>query len=190
MGLAVIPGTTAEADDAVSTYAPLAFTWTADADGAWRASAEHDGHRVEALVRPYGGGWLDVEASVTRMRAASGPAYVALLRRLTTPTAQGARLRFNGRVFAGGDSPDVWERDFWYTRGLDWISWACGPVSLAVVNGFTPAPTIARGDRWVESSHFYVWERSRRKGGDAFLVSEIAGPNPEQGKSRYMPVTP
>jgi hypothetical protein len=90
-------------------------------------------------------------------------------------------------------SPDTWDRDFWYVRGVDWTSWTAGGVSLAAVNGFTPAPTIKRAHRdsaWVEGSHFYVWERTRRDGDHVYLISEVAGPNPGQEKSRYMPVTP
>ena len=190
LGLAVIPGQTADVDDSVRAYTPLALTWTSDDQGAWRSSGRHADHRIEVVATPYGGGWVDVEASLTRSGGDGGPAYVALLRRLTTPGTAGGRHRFNGRVFEGGDSPAAWDRDFWYTRGVDWISWRSGALAIAAINAFTPAPTIQRGDAWAESSHFYVWERTRRRGDETFLVSEIAGPNPEQAKSRYMPVTP
>src|SRR5256885_12672507 len=34
-----------------------------------------------------------------------------------------------------------------------------------------------------------VWERTRGEAGATFLISEVSGPNAEQGKSTYMPVT-
>jgi hypothetical protein len=191
LGLVVLPGTTATVDSAVAAFRPTALTWAEQPDGTWRAEARQDGYRVALTLAPYGGGWLDATARVEREGAASGPAYVALVRRVTTPgVGATARLRLNGRVLDGADSPNTWDRDFWYVRGVDWARWSAGPLGFLAVNGFTPTPTIqnAKGE-WVEGSHFYVWERTRRVGDATFLVSEIAGPNPDQAKSRYMAVT-
>ncbi len=193
LGLVVLPGSTATVDSAVAAFRPAALAWQGQPDGTWTAEARQDGYRVTVTLAPYGGGWLDARARVEREGPAAGPAYVALVRRVGTPNvaAPAARLRFNGRVLDGGDSPDTWDRDFWYVRGVDWARWSAGPLHFLSVNGFTPTPTIqnAKGE-WVEGSHFYVWERTRRAQDAAFLVSEIAGPNAEQAKSRYMPVTP
>jgi hypothetical protein len=190
LGLVVLPGTAATVDSAVATFRPTPLTWAEQADGTWRAEARQDGFRVAVTLAPYGGGWLDATARVERETAAAGPAYVALVRRVTTPGAGAARVRLNGRVLDGADSPNTWDRDFWYVKGVDWARWSAGPLGFLAVNGFTPTPTIqnAKGE-WVEGSHFYVWERTRRVGDATYLVSEIAGPNPEQAKSRYMPVT-
>jgi hypothetical protein len=191
LGLVVLPGTTATVDSAVAAFRPTPLTWAEQPDGSWRAEARQDGFRVAVTLAPYGGGWLDATARVERETGAAGPAYVALVRRVTTPgVGADARVRLNGRVLDGASSPDTWDRDFWYVKGVDWARWSAGPLGFLAVNGFTPTPTIqnAKGE-WVEGSHFYVWERTRRVGDATYLVSEIAGPNPDQAKSRYMPVT-
>lgn len=197
-GLVVIPGAGATVDGAVAAFRPDSLAWTPQADGTWRADGRASGYRVAYTLAPTStraGTWVDVRARVVREAEPAGSAYVALVRRVAAaPGAppRDAQVRFNGRVLAGGSSPDTWDRDFWYTRGVDWTSWTAGDGGLAVVavNGFTPTPTIrnARGE-WVEGSHFYVWERTRVVGDSVYLVAEIAGPNAEQVRSRYMPVT-
>ena len=192
LALVEAAGSTATVDSAVRAFRPAALTWTEQADGSWRSETERHGYRVTLTVAPYGGGWLDARARVRRVAGTAAPAYVALVRRVSGAGAapSDARLRFNGRTLDGGDSPATWDRDFWYVRGVDWARWSAGPLSFVAVNGFTPTPTIqnAKGE-WVEGSHFYVWERTRRTADAMYLVSEIAGPNPDQAKSRYMPVT-
>jgi hypothetical protein len=193
VGLVVLPGAQATVDDAVGAFAPLPVAWRTGGDGVLRADVRRDGYAVALAATPYGDGFVDVRATLVRpagQPAAAGPAYVALVRRAVTPAAREARLRFNGREQAGGDSPSTWDRDFWYVRGVDWASWRSGALSLLSVSGFTPVPTIQKSSAWVEGSHFYVWERTRQRGDTMYLVSEIAGPNPDQAKSRYMPVTP
>jgi hypothetical protein len=190
LGLVVLPGIRSSVDDAVRAFAPLPIEWHAGDDGVLRAVVRQGDYRVALVASPYGDGFLDVRATLVRGDSAAGPAYVALVRRAVTPGARAARLRFNGREQAGGDSPSVWDRDFWYVRGVDWASWNSGALSLVSVSGFTPVPTIRRDSAWAEGSHFYVWERTRQRGDTMYLVSEIAGPNADQAKSRYMPVTP
>ena len=202
-GLVVIPGTAGTPEDAVRDFRPLALSWAWQPDGTLRATAARDGYAVELTAAGDGirsafpanadAGWLDVRARLARTAGAGAeqPAYVALVRRATTPGLSAARLRFNGRVFDGAASPDSWDRDFWYTRGVDWLSWKAGPLSLLAVNGFTPGPTAKRRTgAWGEGSHFYVWERTRQAAdGALMLISEVSGPNPGQAKSSYMPVT-
>ena len=190
LGLAMLPGAQATVDDAVRQFAPLPLVWRASDDGVLHASARQGGHDVAITAAPYGDGFVDVRATVVRHDATGAPAYLALVRRVVTPGARDARLRFNGRVQDGGDSPPTWDRDFWYVRGVDWTSWTSGALSLLSVSGFTPVPTIRKDTAWVEGSHFYVWERTRQRADTMYLVSEIAGPNAEQAKSRYMAVTP
>ncbi|MEP6509355.1 MAG: hypothetical protein ABJC63_14105, partial [Gemmatimonadales bacterium] len=189
-GLLVVPGTTATADNAISSFEPLGLSWTKSIDGTLHSSAQVSGYDITLSGAPYGGGSLDMKAKVARTSTASGPAYLALVRRVITPSTNSARLRFNGREMKGGDSPPTWDRDFWYTRGVDWITWRSKGLSFLAVNGFSPVPTIKPDTAWVEGSHFYVWEKTRQQSDTTWLISEIAGPNPDQAKSRYMPVSP
>ena len=189
IGLVVIPQATGTVDSVATHFTPLAIPWSSNGN-VMSGKVNADGYTVEVSATPAREGAVDVRARVIRMSAVTGPAYVALVRRVTTPGARDARSRFNGREIPGGDSPETWDRDFWYTHGVDWTSWRAGGLSLLSVNGFSPVPTIRRGGAWVEGSHFYVWERTRQRGDTMYLVSEIAGPNVEQVKSSYMPVTP
>lgn len=190
LALAVIPGTTADIDSAVARFAPLTITWTTDATGALHGATVADGYAVDLTVKPYGAGSIDARARISRADSSSAPAYLALVRRVTAADAHDAKLRFNGRIFASASSPDIWDRDFWYTRGVDWLSWRSGALSFVGTSLFTPGPTIERKDAWREGSHFYVWERTRSASGAMYMASEIAGPNPEQAKSKSMAVTP
>jgi len=190
LGLAVIPGTTANVDSAVAHFTPLPIQWTHDTDGALRATVASSGYTVSLTAMPYGGGDLELSARITRADSSAAPAYLALVRRVDAPSMRDVRLRFNGRVFDVANSPDIWDRDFWYTRGVDWLSWHSGQLAFVGANRFTAGPTIERNGAWREGSHFYVWERTRAAGGALYMVSEIAGPNPEQAKSKSMAVTP
>ena len=191
LALAVIPGTSATIDDAVRAFTPVSLVWTKAAGGALHGVAEQDGFAVDVVARPYGGGWLDLRSTVVRRAAVTGPAYVALVRRVVTPNTSDARIRFNGRELAGARSPSTWDRDFWYVKGVDWMRWRSGGVSVLSVNGFTPVPSVKHDSTWAEASHFYVWERTRQTGDTTYLVAEIAGPNPDQPKGKgYMAVVP
>ncbi len=189
LGLAVTPGKSGTVDSAVAGFAPLPVKWIQNSDGTLSGTAQANGYSIALSASPFGGGMLDFRARLTHS-ASTAPGYLALVRRIVTPGTTEARLRFNGREMKGGESPDTWDRDFWYTRGVDWLSWKARGLSLLSVNGFSPAPTILRDTTWAEASHFYVWERTRQQGDTSWLVSEIAGPNAEQARSRYMPVTP
>lgn len=189
LGLVVVPGEEAGPEGVASAFRPLALAWTPAPDGSLRASAEQGGYRVELTAEPYGGGWLDVRARLVRT-AEAAPEYVAVVRRVTGAPAADPRLRFNGRVFETAVSPDTWDRDFWYTHGVDWMAEGRGPVRMLHVNGFAPAPTTLVDSVWAAGSHFYVWERTRRVADTLYLISEVAGPNPEQRASGYMRITP
>ncbi len=190
LGLAFSSGATGSVEDAVRSFQPLAIAWTTDSDGVLRGITRGDGYEIRFSAISFGGGTLDLKSRVTRTGPTGGTAYLALIRRLTTARVSDERLRFNGREFSGGDSPTLWDRDFWYTRGVDWSRWRSGRLSFLSVNGFTPAPTTLRDSVWAVGSHFYVWEKTRQRGDTMYLVSEIAGPNPDQAKSGYMGVTP
>jgi len=187
LALVVAEGTTATIDMIGANAVPLT-SWQQDGDAlVGRGTARGIAATVTLRVAP--DGYVDATTTVVRESGEAVPAYVAVVREVKTPGTAGAKLRFNGRVFDAGSSPDTWDRDFWYVRGLDWQSWTANGLSVVMVNGFTPAPTIKKGKKWAEGSHFYVWERSRAIDGGFRFVSEIAGPNEEQAKSRYMPVT-
>jgi hypothetical protein len=189
-GLVVLPGLEDGPDDVPAAFDALDISWEEQPSGAFRAEVVRDGYDLEIIAQPYGGGWIDIRTRVTRVDETADPAYVAFVRRMTVPGMQEGRLRMNGRVLEGSTSPELWERDFWYTKGVDWVSWVAGDVSIAAINGFTPVPTILRNGNWVDASHFYVWERTRRDADQLYLISEIAGPNPGQATSSYMPITP
>lgn len=197
-GLVVIPGTKAGPADAVEVFEPLSINWQTTSDGGRTGTAEAHGYRVEFEARAedgwraVDGTWLGASATVTRTGGADGDAYVALIRRVTTPGVEDVHLRWNGREVDDRISPDYWERDFWYTRGVDWTRWSADGHVFLAVNGFTPSPIIVSesGKRHLIANHFYVWERTHAADDAVYLISEIAGPNPEQVRSRYMPVRP
>ncbi|MDB4914440.1 MAG: hypothetical protein JWM95_2084 [Gemmatimonadetes bacterium] len=190
MGLVVLPGSNANADSAIKAFTSLPFSWKTAPDGEMQASVEKNGFIVNVSARPYGGGWLDVRTNVVTRTALAGPAYVALVRRVVTPAAHETNIRFNGRVLSGGDSPGIWEGDFRYVHGVDWMQWKTGGLSLLSVNGFTPVPSVKHDTTWAEGSSFYVRERTRQSGDTMYLVAEIAGPNADQPKKGYMAVLP
>ena len=183
--------TTATTDDAVRDFSALPLAWVKQGNGRWTATTESQGFSVVISFSPAIAGAAGFEARVSRI-AGSDPApraYVALTRRVETPGAGAPALRFNGRRFDTADSPEIWDRDFWYTHGVDWFSWPAGALHFLAVNGFTPVPPVARGGGWREGSHFWVWEKTRRTGDSHFLVSEIAGPNPSQASiTQYSPL--
>ena len=191
LGLVTVGGDTAKVEDGIRRFTPVTLAWRSGAAGLLHGAASHEGYDIAVTATPYGAGVLDMRARVVRTAPTTGPAYVAVIRRVTLPTAPGdARLRFNGREFTAGSSPDIWDRDFWYTHGVDWARWTADSVAMLAVSGFTPTPTILTPKgAWAEGSYFYVRERTRLEGNAMYLVSELSGPNPGQATSRYMPIT-
>ena len=191
LALVVLPGTTAGTDAVMPAFDPLQIRWKEQPGGTLAGVIEQQGYELEITLVPDGAGWLSAHARLTRVGDSPGRAYVALVRRVTVQGGiDSARIRFNGRVFDGASSPESWSRDFWYSSGVEWISWKTGALSMVAVNGYSPVPTIQRDSVWVQGSHFYVWGRTRRDGNQLYLISELSGPNPNQAKSGYMRVTP
>ncbi|MDQ2667558.1 MAG: hypothetical protein M3Z05_16300 [Gemmatimonadota bacterium] len=190
LGLVVRSGSTGTMESAINAFTPLPMHWASAPDGELHADVEQDGYVVHVSARPYGGGWLDVRTSIVSRTAPIGPAYVALVRRVIAPTLHDASTRFNGRVIPGGDSPLTWEGDFRYVHGVDWTQWKTGTLSMLSVNGFTPTASVKHDTTWGEGSSFYVRERAKQVGDTLYLVSELAGPNPDQPKKGYMAVLP
>ncbi|MBA3645739.1 MAG: hypothetical protein H0W63_06120 [Gemmatimonadaceae bacterium] len=190
IALAVLPGSSGTSEAAVKSFSPLPIRWERQPGGTLRGLVNADGYSVEIAATMYSEGALDLKSRVTRTNATGGPAYLALIRRVITPASASAHLRFNGREFSGANSPSIWDRDFAYTHGVDWTSWQSGALSLVTASGFAPVPTIFHDSTWVVASHFYVRERAQQRGDTTYLISEIAGPNPDQPKKGYMSVTP
>jgi len=190
LGLVVLPGKSAGPDDVAGAFEPLDIAWQRQRDGSLAGTIERQGYKLDLTLVPYGGGWVDVSTRLTHVAPAEGPAYVALVRRVTSRAGiESARMRFNGRVLDSASSPNSWARDFWYTHGVDWVSWKSGALSLAAMSGFTPVPSVRRDSVWVEGSHFYVWDKTRQSGNQLYLISEISGPNPNQ-KGSAIPYAP
>lgn len=189
LGLVIVPGREADATQAASAFHPMNLDFERRRDGVLTAVHSSDGYEVRVNITPYGGGWLDVDASVVRTADGPDSVYVALVRRITTPGLDEVRIRWNGRVIAGTDEPKGYDRIFILTRGVDWSSWKSGDVAFAAVNRFTPGFTIqSKSGSWQLANHFYNWERVIREGDSMYLISEIAGPNPQQEKTRYLGV--
>jgi len=183
LGLVVVPGRTAETAQVPMLFQSLKLGFAERADGAFSAATESHGYLVEVLARPYGGGWIDFEAKVTNLRETSQSAYVSFVRRITTPDAASHRMRWNGRLVDSAEPPSDFNIDFRLTRGMDWLSWKSGDLTFAAVNGFTPGITVERSRKtWAAANRFYVWEYAKTQGNDHYLISEIAGRDPEQKK--------
>src|SRR5690606_29277790 len=122
--------------------------WKKTEGGRLEGTAEAYGYRVALEAHPqdhwrrHDGFWVDMEATVTRTSESDEDAYVALIRRVAAPGVDNVRVRWNGREVDGPISPDYWERDFWYTRGVDWTRWSVAGTTYLAVNGFTPSPIL------------------------------------------------
>lgn len=190
LGLVVAPGTKAGPSDAVTGFRSADFEWSEQPDGAFTGRALQDGFLVTVILNTYAGGWLDMHARLVRVDESMGPAYVALVRRVAIVRPGAVRMRFNGRLLDGADSPELIERDFWYPHGVDWISWKAGALRFASVAGFTPAPTTLRDTTWMDGSSFYVLEKSRLRADGLYLISQVAGPNEQAKSMRATPYAP
>ena len=187
-GLVVVPGRTAGPDDAVSSFQPLDLRLTPTSDGALVGKARSGSYDVSITVRHYAGGWLDVDAELVNTSAEKGSAYIALVRRLSTPVVTGCRMRWNGRMVDGSDEPTKFEGHWGSNHCVDWFGWRSGGLSFVTASGFTPGlSTETSPGKWVNANHTYVWERVRRQapstgsGWDSlYFISELAGPDPSQ----------
>lgn len=187
LGLVVVPGRSASTEDVVRQFETLPLAFKARPDGTLEADARSAGYKIAVSVEPL---WpaLEVAATLTRQTAGADAAYVALVRRISPPELRAVRSRTNGRTVDGWSEP-AWDREFWYTRWLDWCSWETAGGRFAMVNGVTAGYTIeSQPGRWIAANHFYVWEKLRENDGSLYFISEIAGPNKEQEESKYIPL--
>lgn len=179
-GLVMVPGRSTTTDHVPSVYHPLPLKFSSDKDGNLSATIESSGYRVSIQAIPYPNS-VDFRAEITRTHSTDDPAYLALVRRVITPDAKNHRMRWNGRILDSDREPDEYNIDFRLTRGLDWASWDVRGLRVGVINGFSPGITIERSPRtWITANRFYVWEYLRRQGNTHYLISEIAGRDPEQ----------
>jgi len=181
LGLVVVPGRSGGTDDAVSSFEPLDVRLTPTFDGALWGKTRSGDYDVSITVRPYAGGWLDIDAEIVNTSADRGSAYIALVRRITTSGVADCRMRWNGRLVDGSDEPSKYEGSYGYTHCVDWFSWRSAGFSYLMVNGFTPGLTTEQSPgRWNNANHSYVWEHARKQGDALYFISEIAGPDPSQ----------
>jgi len=177
-GLVVIPGRTATWQQV--EFKPLAMRFDKKFDGTLVGKCHYREYEISITLTPYPGGWMDADATITRVMDGPADEYLALARRITMPTT-GIRTRWDGAVADGLPQSDAPNH---LAHGLDWCSWKSGGLSLALVNQFSPGYTIERQPgRWVAANHFYTWERVKQQDNDLYFISEIAGPNPAQESS-------
>ena len=167
----------------------IALVWSAR---RWIACSEFGPLAVQTTETSLALRWRsraisDVALDLVVLPGSSANADSAV-RRVVTPASHATRMRFNGRVVTGGDSPGTWDGDFRYGHGVNWMQWKSGAVSVLSVNGFTPVPSVKHDTTWGEGSSFYVRVRTRQHGDTTWLVAEITGPNPDQPKTSYMAV--
>ena len=182
-GLVVIPGRTATYQQA--EFKPLAIRFDKKFGGALTGKGHYDEYEVSVTLTPYPGGWMDADASITRVMDGPEDEYIAFVRRVTMP-ATGVRTRWDGFLadgFPKSDAPSS------LAHGLEWCSWKSGSLSFAITNQYSPGYTIERQPgRWQPANHFYTWERVKQQEDSLFFISEVAGPNPGQEGSGSMRV--
>lgn len=180
-GLVVIHGREAGSTDVPANFKPLDLVFSDKFDGTYTGKCLYSDYEVEITLTQYDRGWLDMDATVARVEDGPESAYIALVRRITMPGMDGMRMRWNGRVVDGLDVPTEGDRICTLGHGVDWCSWTRGSLALAAVNKFTPGYTYQNSvGRWALANYFYARERVIRDGDSLYLITEIAGPNPEQ----------
>ncbi|MDH7482514.1 MAG: hypothetical protein QHH26_11165 [Armatimonadota bacterium] len=183
LGLVVVPGTEAGTAHAVSCFEPLNFEFRGKR--LITGKCQNSGYDIEISVMPCAAGFIDFDAKLTRVEGNSEKAYVALVRRVTTPGIEHLRMRWCGKVIEGSDEPTKYHRNFTMTHGADWCSWKAGGFHFAVVNGFAAGLTAEeKPGRWIAVNSYYIREAVRKDGDSVYLVSQIAGPSPEQERTR------
>jgi hypothetical protein len=193
LGLVVLPGRTGTATVAVSSYHPLDLSFDTRHGYPLKGKCRSGEYEVEISAMPYGEGFVDINATVTRVEGDSRDAYVALVRRISTPGVTNCRMRWNGKVVDGEVEPTQYEGSWGLNHCVDWFSWRSGELSFLNSNGFTPGLTTETSPgRWQNAGHTYVWEHARKKSDGLYFISEIAGPDPSQkpgykGIKAYMP---
>lgn len=179
-GLVRIPGRTAGADEAVTSFEPLNLEFS-NTTGTLSASGRSGDYEVTVNAVPATGGWLDIEAYVTNRTGNTDSAYLALVRKVSAPAASGFQMRWNGRFVGTDVEPTDYQGSWGNNHCVDWFSWKSGDLFYCAVSGFTPGLTTeTQPGRWQNANHTYVWEHVRRQGDHIYLISEIAGPDPSQ----------
>lgn len=181
LGLVVIQGRTGSTADAVSSFRPLDLDFRFGLGYPLKGACRIGEYEVQVSATPYGEGFLDVSADVTRVSGDTPDAYVALVRRITSPGASNLLMRWNGRLVSGASEPTDYAGSYAYCHCVDWFSWRAGEASLVVTNGFTPGLSVQQSPgKWVNAGHFYVWEHFLKSADSLYFISEIAGPDPSQ----------
>lgn len=184
--LAAIPGRTATHEHPdLSGSKPLTMRFDKKFDGTLVGKCTCSGYEVAITLTPYPGGWMDADATITRVMSVPADEYIVLVRRVTMPSTD-ISTRWDGFLADGlpkSDAPSS------LAHGLDWCSWKSNDLFLALANQFSPGYTIERQPgRWGLANHFYTWERVKQQDKSLYFISEIAGPNPGQETSGSMRV--
>jgi len=192
-GLVAIPGRTGTTEQAVSEFQPLDLDLEPAAYGVYSDTVTSGDYEISCSMRPSEGGWVDIDATITRKSDSKEPIYLALVRRIPTGSRSGFRMRWNGQYVDSAVEPDKYAGSWGLNHCVDWFSWKSGNLSYVFVSGFTPGLTTETSPgTWKNANHSYVWERVRRQGDSLYFISEIAGPDPSQkpgykGIKAYMP---
>ncbi len=193
-GLVVIPGRAANASQVPSAFRPLDFGAPDGPHDMPVFSALHDGYDVRIRFLSCGDSWVDTNVSVTRMDDGPEDAYVAFVRRVIVPGLESLKMRWAGFTIDGTELPKQTDRIIGLTHGVDWCSWRSEGKTFMSISKFTPGYTYKNSvERWALANNFYAQERVIRDGDSIYLITEVAGPNPEQegkgamGVKTYMP---
>ena len=179
-GLVVIAGREGEASQTPSVFDPV-LTIRDIADSTTGGTVVRGGYKLEITFNACGGGWIDADATVTRVEDGPADSYIALVRRITMPRVDGLRMRWNGLTFDGTDLPKETDRITALGHGVEWCSWQSEGNSFLATSKFTPGYTYKNSvGRWALANNFYAQERVVRDATSIYLITEIAGPNPEQ----------
>lgn len=82
--LAVIPGRTATYQQV--EFKPLTIRFDRKFGGVLAGKCHHREYEIEITLTPYPGGWMDADASITRIMDGPADEYIALVRKVTMPS--------------------------------------------------------------------------------------------------------
>ncbi len=181
LGLVVIPGREGQASQVPSVFHDPITALGGGPHGTVDMIDRVNGYRVIVDFTACGDSWADVNVTVTRVGDGPADAYIALVRRITMPKVDGLKMRWNGLMIDGIDLPKEGDRITSLAHGVDWLSWKSDGRSFLATSKFTPGYTYKNSvGRWALANYFYARERVIRDGDSLYLITEIAGPNPEQ----------
>ncbi|MDI6827478.1 MAG: hypothetical protein QME62_03225 [Armatimonadota bacterium] len=182
LGLVVMPGTEAGMTHAVTSFKPLNLVFSGRE--VITGECNSAGYDIKISIKPYAAGFIDIDATLTRVADGPERGYIALVRRVTMPGIERLRMRWCGKVIEGTEEPIRYHRNFTMTHGADWCSWKAAGLYIAAINGFAGGLTHEEKPcRWVAVNSYYIREAVKKDGDSVYLISQISGPSPEQDRS-------